>query len=64
MRSGDWKLIEWYEDGKVELFNLKQDIGETNDLSGKMPEVRNKLRVQFEEWRRKVGAQMPGRKEQ
>jgi arylsulfatase A-like enzyme len=64
VRSGDWKLIEWYEDGKVELFNLKEDIGETNDLSGKMPEVRNKLRVQFEEWRRKVGAQMPGRKEQ
>ena len=37
---GDWKLIEWYEDGKLELFNLKQDLGEQHDLADQHPERR------------------------
>ena len=35
---GDFKLIEFYEDGKLELYNLKDDIGEKNDLAAKMPD--------------------------
>src|SRR5262249_30634724 len=38
VRQGDFKLIEWYEDGKLELFNLKDDIGEHHDLAARMPE--------------------------
>lgn len=59
IRSGDWKLIEFYEDGHVELYNLKQDIGEENDLASKMPEKADELRRRLHEWREKVGAQMP-----
>ncbi len=33
MRRGDWKLIEWYDDNSVELFNLTADIGEKNNLA-------------------------------
>ena len=33
VRDGDWKLIEWYEDGKVELFNLAKDPSERKDLA-------------------------------
>lgn len=38
IRMGDWKLIHFYEDDTVELYNLKSDISEKNDLSGKHPE--------------------------
>jgi arylsulfatase A-like enzyme len=59
VREGEWKLIEWYEDGSVELFNLRADIGETKNLagdnSGKVEELRRKLA----EWRNEVGAVMP-----
>ena len=37
VRDGDWKLIEWYEDGSLELFNLRDDIGETKDLAAREP---------------------------
>ena len=33
IRKGDWKLIEWYETNTIELFNLKDDLGEVEDLS-------------------------------
>jgi arylsulfatase A-like enzyme len=62
VRSGDWKLIEWYEDGKVELFNLREDIGETKDLSSQMPERASAMKKMLDDWRKSVGAQMPGRK--
>ena len=35
---GDWKLIEWFEDDSIELFNLADDIGETGDLAQSQPE--------------------------
>jgi arylsulfatase A len=38
IRSGDWKLIHYYEDGRQELYNLKNDIGESDNLFGRMPE--------------------------
>ena len=38
IREGDYKLVERYEDGRVHLYNLKEDIGEQNDLSDAMPE--------------------------
>ena len=63
VRDGDWKLIEWYEDGRLELFNLRDDLGEANDLATAMPEKARELQKMLAEWRRTVGAQMPARKE-
>jgi arylsulfatase A len=59
VRTGDWKLIEFYEDMRVELYNLKDDIGEAEDLAGRMPEKVAELRNRLHAWRESVGAQMP-----
>jgi len=59
VRLGDFKLIEWYEDMRVELYNLKDDIGERRDLAPKMPEKAAELRNLLHAWRGEVNAQMP-----
>ena len=59
VRQGDFKLIEFYEDGKLELYDLKQDIGEKNDLAAERPEEAAGLAKLLPDWRESVGAQMP-----
>jgi len=59
VRSGDWKLIEFFEDGRLELYNLKDDIGEQNNLAGKNPEKVKELGAKLVAWRTSVGAKMP-----
>lgn len=59
VRSGDWKLIEWYEDKRVELFNLAEDLGEQNDLAAANPEKAKALLDQLHAWHEEVGARMP-----
>jgi arylsulfatase A-like enzyme len=59
VRQGDWKLIEFYETNKVELYDLKKDIGEKDDLAAKMPEKAAELRKRLHDWLQSVGAQMP-----
>lgn len=59
VRDGDWKLIEWYEDGSLELYNLKDDPGETNDLTLMQLEKTQELRGKLDAWRREVKAVMP-----
>ena len=59
VRCGDYKLIEWLEDGKLELFNLREDIGEKNDLSAKMPKKVKELHEMLCKWRKDVDAKMP-----
>ncbi len=59
IRQGDWKLIEFFEDGRLELFNLKKDLGETTNLSEKEPRVAARLARQLRDWRESVKAQMP-----
>ena len=59
VRAGDWRLVEFYEDAKVELFNLEDDLGETKDLASSMPERRDELLARLRVWRKEVGAQMP-----
>jgi arylsulfatase A len=59
IRAGDWKLIEYFEDGRVELYNLREDLGETEDLAASMPEKAAELRKKLADWRKSVGAQMP-----
>jgi arylsulfatase A-like enzyme len=59
VRAGDFKLIEWYEDNRIELYNLKDDLGERNDLAAKMPEKAGQLRGMLHAWRQSVSAAMP-----
>ena len=58
VREGDWKLIEWYETGRVELFNLTKDIGETNDLSTKEPARAARMKKMLHDWLKETGAKM------
>jgi len=59
IRDGDWKLIEWYEDGSLELYNIREDIGEKNNLI-KANEAKGKeLHEKLVAWRREVNAVMP-----
>ncbi|MBI3851120.1 MAG: DUF4976 domain-containing protein [Verrucomicrobia bacterium] len=58
IRQGDYKLIEFYEDGHLELYDLKQDIGEKNNLADKMPDKAMALELKLDAWRRDVKAQM------
>jgi arylsulfatase A-like enzyme len=56
VRIGDWKLIERYEDGRVHLYNLRDDIGERRDLAAEQPERVNNLRSKLHAWYRQVDA--------
>jgi len=59
VRVGDYKLVESYETGKLELYNLKEDISESADLSDKMKQKRQELYKLLLGWRKKVNANMP-----
>jgi arylsulfatase A-like enzyme len=59
IRKGHWKLIEYYEDMNVELYNLENDLGERNDLAQVQPAKRDELRDLLRAWRQSVNAQMP-----
>ena len=56
IREGDWKLIEFYETGRMELFNLSKDPSETLDLAAVEPARVAAMRGKLEAWRRNVGA--------
>jgi hypothetical protein len=60
---GEWKLVEWFEDGAVELYNLKTDPGEARDLAEEEPEVALELLTRLQEWRLQMDAKMPRREE-
>jgi arylsulfatase A-like enzyme len=59
VRSGNWKLIEWYEDMRVELYDLKNDIGEQHDLTREKPAKVAELKLLLNDWRKDVNALMP-----
>jgi hypothetical protein len=59
VRVGDLKLVELYETGDLELYNLKNDISESANLSEKMPEKTTEMHKLLTDWRKKVNAQMP-----
>lgn len=58
IRMGDYKLLEYFENYTVQLFNLKDDIGEQNNLAESMPEKAAELRTKLRNWRLEVDAQM------
>ena len=59
IRSGDLKLIHWYENDTWELYNIADDLGEKNDLAAMQPEKVAELRAKLEAWLKETGAQLP-----
>ena len=59
VRAGDWKLIEYFEDGVLELYNLREDIGEKNNLVTAKPEIKDRLLRLMRNWRQQIGAAVP-----
>jgi hypothetical protein len=59
IRRGNEKLIEFYEDGRLELYDLHKDPGEKHDLAAEHPARARELRQLLADWRKQVGAQMP-----
>ncbi|WP_372807090.1 sulfatase [Pontiella sp.] len=61
IRSKDWKLIFYHEDGRYELYNLADDIGEQSDLAAQHPEKVAELKKRLDAWLADTGAVMPER---
>ena len=59
VRAGDWKLIEYFEDDRLTLFNLRDDIGEQHNLAADEPEVVRDLHQQLAAWRESIEAKIP-----
>ena len=59
VRLGNWKLVEWFEDMRVELYDLANDLGEKRNLATQQPEVVASLLSRLHDWRGRTGAQMP-----
>ena len=62
IRSGDFKLIEFFEDLKnprLELYNIRADLSEKKDLAASQPKKVEELRAKLHAWQKSVGAQMP-----
>jgi arylsulfatase A-like enzyme len=59
VRVGDFKLIEWFEANRAELYNLRQDVAERNDLAAKLPDKAKELRDRLHAWQKSVDAAFP-----
>lgn len=59
VRVGDFKLIEWYEDMSIELYDLKNDLGERHNLAKGNSAKAAELTQLLHDWRAQVNAQMP-----
>jgi arylsulfatase A-like enzyme len=59
VRSGDWKLLEYLEDGHLELYNLREDLGEQRNLASEQPERAGELHKKLLAWRQEIGAPLP-----
>lgn len=59
IQEGDWKLMEFFEDGRLELYNLGEDIGESKNLASEQAEKAGELHEKLKAWREEIGAPMP-----
>ncbi len=59
MRMGDWKLHQYFEDGGLELYNLNDDVGETQNLSEKYPKRTKNMLTRLKAWQQETGADIP-----
>ena len=63
IRVGDMKLLEFFEDGKLELYDLKNDLSQTHDLAAEKPDVAKSMHDKLVAWRKATGAKMPTKNE-
>ena len=61
VRCGDYKLIEFFENGRLELYHLRDDIGETHNLAAERPDLARELHGRLAAWREGVGGKLPER---
>jgi arylsulfatase A-like enzyme len=59
IRDGDWKLQEFFEDGRLELYNLRDDIGQKKNLTSEQPAKAKELHDKLLAWRKEINAPMP-----
>jgi arylsulfatase A len=59
IRDGDWRLVEFFEDERVELYNLSKDPLEARNQATAEPEKAQELRAKLQAWRKQTGAQLP-----
>jgi arylsulfatase A-like enzyme len=59
LRKGRYKLLEFFEEGQRELYDLEADLGETQDLSAERPELLESLQGELDAWRARTGAVVP-----
>ncbi len=59
IRLGDWKLIQYFENNDIELYNLKDDIGEKNNVAHSNPEKVQELLAMLDKWRIETNAPVP-----
>ena len=59
IRDGRWKLLEFFEDGGVELYDLQEDPGETRNLAEEHPDIVEKMQRRLQNWRSSMNAPMP-----
>jgi arylsulfatase A-like enzyme len=62
IRDGDWRLVRFYGSNSIELYNLRDDIGEKTDLAKAMPEIAKRLNDKLGIWLQETGAKIPGAK--
>ena len=61
MMEDNWKLIHYFEDGRIELYDVTGDIGETSDLAKQQPQRAARMLKQLKAWQKEVGARFPAR---
>ncbi len=59
IRSGSYKLLEYFEDSRLELYDLQSDLSENHNLAGEQPEIAARLQARLNQWRREVHAALP-----
>ena len=62
VRYGEWKLIEYFEDGALELYNLQEDPSEKKNRSAENPQIRDELHSLMKSWRKQTKAAIPRKK--
>ncbi len=59
IQVGDWKLMEFLEDGRLELYNVREDVSESKNMAKSKPELAKELQKRLVAWREATGAPMP-----
>ncbi len=63
IRRGEWKLLEFLEDGHLELYDVVADVGQTNNLAAAKPDLAKELHAKLQAWRASVKAPMPAKRD-